>query len=449
MKIRNERDRVLGRRVFMKALSLGIAAPLALRMGGMAIAGPSPVPVRLFVFFVPHGQPVEHFEPFGSGSDFLAGSDILAPIAPFKSYVNVVRGLSMNGAEGHGAIRSALTGALDGEGADSIDYTIAQSLGLDTHALGAIPYDRPVGFGWDSFLVKHGSWVRPTEDPSVAAAELLGGAAPADPNQLDESAFRKETLSLTERQLERMHGALNGLTREQSKLSLHIDAVRALKASGDRPVVNGCGAQPVLSAVDALKGADVLAYENFGRVVDAHLEVAANAMVCGTSRVITMQSLWSNSALTFDFPGGPGIARAHHDPLSHSWDAPGRADFARCQRWFYERIAEKLLRVLDQPDPLDPGNTVLHNSMIYVCSEVADGANHNSTASEIWFGSEQRLTYLPAVLIGRGGGYLAQKEVVTVSRLHTDLLATLAQGMGVNLPTINGQTVNPIQELRT
>jgi Protein of unknown function (DUF1552) len=447
MKRQSESDRILGRRVFMKALGVGIAAPLAMKMSGMAMAGPSPAPVRLFIFYVPHGQPVEHFEPLGSGAGFLEGSGILAPLAPFKSQVNVVRGLSMNGASNHAAIRATLTGAGEGEGVNSIDYTIAQGLGLDAHVLGAIPYERSQGFSSDSFLVKHGSWVRPTESPIEAAAELLGSAGPANPAEPDESVFRNEALTLTERQLERMHGALSGLTKEQSKLSVHLDAMRALKASGSRPVVNGCDTQPTLPAVEALRGADVLSHENFGRVLDAHLEVAANALFCGTSRIVTLQNLWVNSGLSFGFSGGPGIAKGHHDPISHSWDAAGRAEFARVQRWFYERLVEKLITVLDQPDPLDPANTVLHNTLIYVCSEVSDGANHNSDASEVWLNGRAHASYLPAVLIGRAGGYLGQKEVVTVSRRNTDMLATLAKAMGVNVSTVGGQSVNPIQEI--
>jgi hypothetical protein len=446
-----ESDRVLGRRVFLKALGVGVAAPLAFRMGRMAMAGPGAAPLRLFIYFVPHGVPVEKFENFGSGATFLAGSEVLSPLAPFGGSVNVVRGLSIHGASNHAAIRATLTGTPDGEGANSIDHTIAQGLGVDPVALGAIPYNKQnnEGYGENSFLIKHGSWVRPTESPIQAAADLFRSATPADPAQPDEAAFRKEALALEERQLERMHASLKDLSKEQSKLAVHLDAIRALKAAGDRPALSSCTERPALPAVDALAGQDEMAHDNFGRVVDAHLEVAASAMVCGAARVLTLQNLWVTSTLSFGFPGGPGLGRGHHDPLSHSWDDAGRIEFAHAQRWFYERLADKLLTVLDQPDPLDPGNTVLHNSLVYVCSEISDGANHNSDASQVWLNGVPYGSYLPAVLIGGAGGFLAHREVVTVTRNHVDMLATIAAAMGVSVSDIGGQGVRIIQELKS
>jgi hypothetical protein len=167
--------------------------------------------------------------------------------------------------------------------------------------------------------------------------------------------------------------------------------------------------------------------------------------------VITLQNMWVNAGLNFGFEGGPGVAKGHHDPVSHAWDSAGRAEFAQCQRWFFERLAEKFLKVLDQPDPLDvedPGRTVLDNTLVYVCSEVSDGANHNSDHSDVWLDGKAWSSSLPAILIGGGGGYLKTQRVVQVERSHTDMLATLADAMDVPLGAIGGQSVSAIQELK-
>jgi hypothetical protein len=443
-------ERALGRRVFLKALGIGIAAPLALKMSGMAMAEPGGAPVRLFIFYVPHGWPTESVEPLGSGADFLKGSSVLSSLAPYNSYVNVVRGISNKVVNNHAAIRSVLTGAKEGDGADSIDYLIAQKLGTKAHALGAIPYDKGAGFHQDCFLVKHGSWVRPEEDPSKAAAELLGAVGPVDPGKPDESVFRNQALALTESQIERMSGALKDITSEQSKLQVHLDAVRSLKTDGggSSPGKIGCDSAPALPAVDAVKGSDMLSHGNMAKIVDAHLEVAANALLCGSARVITMQNMWVNNTVNFGFAGGPGIAKAHHDPASHSWDKNGRNEFAKMQGWFYERLATKLISKLNQPDPLDPKNTVLHNTLIYCCSEISDGANHNSDYTDVWLDGKPVRSILPAVLIGRAGGYIGQKGVVTAERSHLDMLATIASAMGAPLSTIAGQGVQPIKEVQ-
>lgn len=446
----------LMRRTFLTALGLGIAAPLAARMSRLAVAAPGDRPKRLFIFYIPHGMPPEHVQPYGEGDAFLQGSTVLAPLAPYRSRVAVVRGISMNdGISNHVAIRATLTGFAEGNGSDSIDRLIASGMGVTPHVLGAIPYDKGAGFYSDCYLVKHGSWVRPIESPVEAAAELFQGVGPAPMPGLDESKFRAATLALTEAELEAMQSAVTGLTREENKLALHLDAVRNLKAKasgeGPPPPMVSCDTKPALPAVDAVAGLDPLNQSYFGKIVDAHLEASAHAFVCGSARVITLQNMWVNSGLNFGFEGGPGIAKGHHDPVSHSWDGPGRAEFAQCQRWFFERLVAKFLTVLDQPDPLDledPTRSVLDNTLVYVCSEVSDGANHNSDHSDIWLDGQPWDSSLPAILIGGGGGYLKGQQVVQVERNHTDVLATLADAMDVPLATIGGQSVSVIQELK-
>ncbi|WP_422889365.1 DUF1552 domain-containing protein [Nannocystis pusilla] len=448
----------LMRRTFLKALGLGIAAPLAAQMSRLAVAAPGDRPKRLFIFYVPHGMPPEHLQPYGEGDAFLQGSNVLSPLLPYRDRVAVVRGLSMNGGiSNHVAIRATLTGFAEGEGSDSIDRLIADGMGVTPHVLGAIPYDKGAGFYSDCYLVKHGSWVRPIESPVEAVTQLFQGVGPAPMPMpgVDENKFRAATLALTEGEIEAMQGVVSGLTREESKLALHLDAVRNLKAKasgeGPPPPMVSCDSKPALPAVDAVAGLDPLNQSFFGKLLDAHLEASAYAFMCGSARVITLQNMWVNAGLNFGFEGGPGIAKGHHDPVSHSWDAAGRAEFAQCQKWFFERLAEKFLKVLDQPDPLDvedPTRTVLDNSLVYVCSEVSDGANHNSDHSDVWIDGQPVSSSLPAILIGGGGGYLKTQQVVQVERSHIDMLATLADAMDVPLGSIGGQSVSAIQELK-
>src|SRR6185503_16599304 len=114
-----------------------------------------------------------------------------------------------------------------------------------------------------------------------------------------------------------------------------------------------CDKRPQLPSLAALAGADVLDPAQLGKVLDAHLEVAAHALMCGTASVITLQNLYVNADLNMGFAGGPGVAKGHHEPVSHSWDTAGRAEFALVQRRFYSRLAEKLLVTLNQTDPQD------------------------------------------------------------------------------------------------
>jgi hypothetical protein len=434
------------------ALGLGLSLPLAYSSARLAVAQAATRPRRLFLMYLPHGAPVEHFEPVNGDFD-LGGTGVLGPLAKYQAQVTVLRGVGMNGATNHAAIRTMLTGNAEGEGSDSIDSLIAQKLGVTPYVLGAAPYAKGAGFTSDSFLVRHGSWVRPEEDPARAADAMFQslGAGTGTGTPSPDIEFRTAALGLTEKELQRLQALTQGLSDEQSKLSTHLEAIRQLKANGTGggALQISCDARPALPSVAALAGADVLDPTSLGKVLDAHLEVAAAALVCGTARVVTLQNMFVNADLNMDFPGGPGVAKGHHQPVSHSWDSAGRAEFAVVQRWFYSRLADKLLATLSQPDPQDPTHTVLDNSLVAVLSEVSDGANHNSDASPIWVEGKEMPTSLPLVLIGGAGGYLKPAGGnLKVSALHTDLLATFAEAMEAPLSNMGSVAVKPIAEVK-
>lgn len=444
------RDLKLRRRVFLEALGVGIAAPLAARLSRLAYAQ-GPRPVRLFMMFVPHGFPLEHFDPVGAGGGLeLAAKGIggWSPFEPYKASTTLVRGIGMaNGATNHMAIRAALTGFPDGGQVDSIDYVIGQKLGLTPHVLGARPYDKGQSWSLNSYLNKHGgAWVRALESPVEASDQLFQGVG--QPPGFDESPFEKAALELTTKQVARLQTRLERLTAEKTKLRIHLEALHNLKAAPNA-AITVCSKRPVLPAVQALVGKDPLDPALFGNVLDAHLEVAANALVCGSARIVTLQTLWVTSDQMCNFPGGPGVAMTHHGTLSHM--APPREPYARVQRWFCQRLAEKLLAVLDRPDPADPAHTVLDNSIVYLTTEIADGSNHTSTAGPLDSLGLKMFTYLPQILIGGGGGYFkAGGRIVPVpdNRPHTDVLATIAAAMGVNLTRIGDEPVRVIEELK-
>ena len=52
------------------------------------------------------------------------------------------------------------------------------------------------------------------------------------------------------------------------------------------------------------------------------------------------------------------------------------------------------------------------------------------------------------MLLGGGGGYLKTGQVVDVTHMHTDVLATIAAAMGAPVTTIGGQAVSAIPELK-
>lgn len=443
----------LARRTFLTALGLGVAAPLAYKMARLAEAAPTGNPVRLLNLFVPHGLPWEMGDPAPDGEtlDLMApGADaIFAPLEPYSSHVNMIRGCAMAaGQSNHTAISTMWTGSAGGS-SDSFDYLLAGQLGTKARTLGAIPYSKTEGFNVDSYLIRHGGqWVRARESPSAAADEIFFGTGGDE--AVDEGAFRAEAMDLTASQIERLAERAKGLSAEENKLSIHLAALQDLKATDSS--VSSCTDRPMMPLVEATRSLDPLDEAQFGKIFDAHLELAGHAMRCGAASVLSLHALWVNSNLMFNFEGGPGLAAGHHLGLSHG----SRAQFAQAQRWFMERLATVLLPLLDDVDPLaSDGSTVLDNSIVYLSSEISDGANHNSDAGETWVAgapSSPMYTCLPQFLIGGGGGYLKKGgNVVNVQedRQHTDVMATIADAMGSPLQNIGDSPAQVIKEAQS
>ena len=280
---------------------------------------------------------------------------------------------------------------------------------------------------------------------------------------MNDDEFRSGLLALNIGELEAMQRELTSLTSAQSSLSIHLDSLRGIRERFNvppagvpsplhtarrarphrapvplpappppvaAPVAASCGlkAHPARgrarpAGVDERAERDLLLRQeqSSSSCFVAQLEVARQALICGT-RVVGLQVLYANAQINFGFMG---IAKDHHDPLSHSRDPVGRADFARVQQWLYGQIEEQILRPLRAaPDPFDPGRRILDNTIVCITSEIADGNEHNSRKAILELGRAKVTTLVPMILIGGGGGALAGGQVLDFeNRSHKDLLA--------------------------
>jgi hypothetical protein len=451
----------LRRRTFMRALGLGISAPLALQAARLAVAQPAGRPRRLMVFFVPHGMPAEHYDPGGQGKGFdLAANPKVGVLKVFKPYQDqflLLRGIEYTGRTQHAAIDTVLTG----ETMLSVDQVVGKALAQKPLLLGANAYLKDQ-FGPDSNIFRNTEWVAPELNPVKAADGILradGAAAPpvtpAGPAMPSDADFQKAALALSIAEIDALQTELAALTSTRSRLSVHLDSLRAIKdrapagdgAGGPLPAGQCSAAMPKLDAVRAasMGGSDAAYFydkTNFAPLLLAQMEVARQALICGT-RIVGLQAMWATGQINFGFMG---VAKDHHDPVSHSRDDAGRAEFARVQQWIYAQLEEQVLRPLRAtPDPLDPGHKVLDNTLIYICSEIADGNEHNCNKTIIELGATKVTTFLPTMLIGGGGGAVATGQVVDFeNRSHKDLLAAICVAMGAPGANFSG---NPIKEI--
>src|SRR5688572_2666451 len=174
--------RRLERRLFLKALGLGLTAPLAYRRVRTATAAPTGAPQRFMTFFIPHGMPPEHFNPVGEGTNFTlaeSGVSILGPLEPYKALTNIYDGFMYQGAETHQGIVKFLSGTAVSNSDDTtsrttIEHFIGNEMGTGTLALGAVPH-RVWGQDFDAKLLWDGQAVAPQTSPLVAYDSVFGG----------------------------------------------------------------------------------------------------------------------------------------------------------------------------------------------------------------------------------------------------------------------------------
>jgi hypothetical protein len=440
--------REVQRRVFLKALAIGLSAPLAAACARSALAAPASRPGRLVVLYFPDGVPPEHYTPRGLGDQFdlQVGEAVLGPLEDYKRQLNVLLGVQIGGGEeNHESISQLLLPAR--EQGRSFEQVVAQSLGSQALLLGAVPL-KSVGEQFNSgaknALFRDGDWIR-TEVNPVRAVDALFGSGVASAAMSGEADFRRAALALTESEVTALSGELKRLTREQTKLSVHLDALRTLRRarSAAPAVAAAIGCSTTLPSVAALSaktngGRDTEFFyteSNLPQIYSAQLEVAAQALLCGRSRVAGLQFSYGVSENVWSFLPGFQSGDQYHGTLSHGDGSKPeiRARFAKAKRWMLQLLVDKLVRTLDQPDPLDPAHSVLDNSLIYVCSELADGAMHNTNQKPMYIDNGRTMidTQLPLFTLGGAAGALQTGRVWSFgNRPHTDLLMTFCELMG-------------------
>jgi hypothetical protein len=483
--------RGIERRLFLKAIGLGMTAPVAWQLCRSAVAQAQTArPKRLMIYFMPHGVPPEHYNPVfnaNTPTDFTlnqSGVSILGALEPYKQYVNVLQGFNYPGASTHQGILTVLSNFGDGSVVDdtsprtTFEHVIANALGARPLVLGAVPH-RPCGIDQDGKLMWDGQYVVPEKNPLVAFDRTFGAATSGA--QDVNVQLRNALTQLTEGQLNSLSGELAGLTRAQSKLSIHLESVQSLRLGAGAGQLS-CDGVPALPALDLIRqqsagqaadgdpcGGFFLDEANFPAILDAQLQLAAQAIVCNATPVVAVQPMYTNSDINFSFMGSPG---SHHATLSHT--GPGssgsglslatRTPFANAQKWFVDRLVQNVVSALNVPDPADPGRLVIDNTLIYMFSEIGEGAWHTSRTGKINFDNvtpPAPFAYMPITTIGGLGGAIKTGQIVRVNndpnpdansamnsldRPAGDIYLSICRAMGVEVASF-GRATNPLTEI--
>lgn len=417
----------MNRRQLLAALGLGMGGlPLVSSLRGLARAAAEPAPKRLITFYVSSGCAKAYFWPDAPGAQFDLKTS-LEPLAPYQSRMTVIQGLGLNGGSDH---RFGMDNCLTAGAKTSYELALADALGRKVLAAAVAPE-----WGGDEMSVRDGVKQPGLADPAQLRDEILRQVNPAQSGGGTSSnadavrKFRSLALDLSQKQLDDLKARTSSLPYEAAKVQKHIEAVQALKANlSGAPVMTtpGFSCQALQTkALDAAKGLEatgIPARKNLPQLLDAQIENVVEAMKCGTTTLANIQVMhaWGNTAFEW-----LGITESHHQQLSH-WipsEPTGTTaqKFAKCHNWLSSKMLT-LLQGLDVADPLDPGKTILDNTVILWTSEVN--------------GSDAHLAdNIPVVLFGNLGGALKQGQYVQLAggnggRNMGDLFATLSTAMG-------------------
>lgn len=405
------------RRAFLRGAGLGaFALPFVRLASGHAAPANAR---RLVVFATPNGTVMEEFFPDANGY-----RRILKPLEPMKAKLLVMRGIDRMSAlkapvpANHDpdnpnmlTARQSRGGGPGQMGGISIDQHIANAIGAQTK-FASLQLGVNVGSYCGVIVARGvGQGVFPENSPYRAYQRMFKDVV-ADPAELDRlRRDRKSMMDLLRAEVGDLRCALGA--EERPKLDQHLESLRELEKSLDVTVV-GCGPPH--------QGAPVAENtSNFPQLVKLQMDVAAAALACDLTRVITFQVGAGSSIVQFRWLG---INYNHHG-ISHGSEGV-TAPMAQRTEWLNQIElwhAQQYAYLVGKLDAInDGGGTLLDNSAVVWMHEQANGGTHGRKDHPYVIAGSLRGTFRLGRAVNFGG------------KTHNGLLIALASGVGVPTP---------------
>jgi hypothetical protein len=448
------------RRRFIQTAGVTITLPMlpSLLHTPNASAQQACTPVRRFIgYMFANGHKMDEHKPSGSGGAGSAWSlpPMLAPFQDLKQHLTFVGGLENqqrrrdfgDHAIGCGALLTARKPTANQKITNSsIDQVIADAIGpcrgiasiqLGTHNAGpsdafGTDYTRSISWKGQRVANADGTVSYPQGaatplgkeiDPKKAFDRLFAGVDPGQSNTEAQMrlAMRKSVLDTAIAEGGTLLNRLNA--EDRIKVDELFTGIRQLEAEIQNTTPPARCTPPTAPATNLT--------QNFTNHVAYMHELMAIALQCDITRVMTfmMGDALSNRNLSF-IPGVAAIGgeAADHTVSHHTGDATLIAKFRAMVLWKQEQIASFVRRLSMITDA--DGQSVLHNSLVWISSEIADGNRHNHDDK-------------PILLAGTLGGLVTPDRFVMFPtsrnyanvKTYGDFFITLASLFGVNMTT--------------
>jgi Protein of unknown function (DUF1552) len=422
--------RPLSRRALLSGL--GASAALSPFLPLLEAEGQEATPLRLILWFTPHGTVYDNWKPSGGQTDFTL-SPILKPLEPYRGKLNILDGLRIQ-ADGVGAphtkgppllwTASPLNDDMtftraDGSGgmyhgwnsAPSLDQVILSKLGATT------PY-KSLEFGVRSGGNHPGSRViytgsqtplAPETNPWAAFKRLIGDIGKTTEELERLRTERRSVLDVLDGELSQLQGKLG--SADQKKIDAHLTAVREIEMRLQSSTVACQG--PVLG-----NEVDVNKASNTPVVMDAMISLMASTLSCGLTNFASMQYRVgeNDGGYLYDWLG---ISDLEHHLMTHEADTNmnAKAELTKIYTWYAEMFGKFLGKLDAIPEG---GGTMLDNSLVVWGSELGKGNSHS-------------FEKMPFVVAGGAAGKLKTGRYLQYDAVeHNRLLVSVGQLMGVS-----------------
>lgn len=410
---------------------------------------PSSSPTRFIVFATPNGTRNNMFWPTGTESNYKLNT-FTTDLAPFTSKLTFLKGIRLNDSLQNGALGGTL-GSEHARGTGGMLTARPLKAGTQFKSFGNTTSGWGSGQSLDQYLagrlapnttfksMQLGVHVRdtevrarisytgadqpipPREDPKdVFAALFGGGAAGATPGVTTPAlsrlwAQRKSVLDATNAETTRLRGIVGA--EDRVKLDAHLAAMRdveqrliGMASSGPAPAAGAAGC-----ATPAMENVDLKNDDQYLKAGQLQMDLAAAALACDRTRILTFQWSYSESEHLFQFLN---IGGSHH-VISHDFSQSGTnfTAYNAIQTWYAQQFAYFLGKL----DSYKEGDrTLLDNSIVLWATEIGESTSHD-------------LTMMPYVLAGSAGGKIRAGRFLDFSanrRDNNQMLVSIAHAMG-------------------
>lgn len=430
----------LSRRTFLRGAGALLALPwLEAMLPRVARAQGAASARRFLGWYVPCGIHMAAWTPANTGINYTP-SPILSPLAPLRSEVLVLSGLSNRAgqdsvagdhARGTGCFLTA-TRVKRTEGADiqngiSLDQVIAQSIGSAT-TLPSLQLGAEGGgstgncdSGYSCAYARNISWAGPQtplakETNPRSAFDRLFQGGDAQLSAEERERRRQLRLSVLDAVGEDAHRLRLELgSSDRQKLDEYLGGVRELELRVENLTGSACQVSEPADPAD------------FPARVRAMSDIIVLAFRCDLTRVITFMQGNAGSNQTYPWLD---VFDGHHQLSHHQGNPINHAQLQAIDTWEVEQFAYLLGQLAAVQEP---GGSLLDSALVFFSSEIEDGDAH-------------RHTNMPVLLAGRGGGAVVpgSHRRWTTEQPVANLFLTILAAFGIERASFGDQGTAPL-----